>query len=63
MRRSVRPSRLSDGLDALDPEIETTSRTSPKAASITAREGVREAFRIWPGTWEDYCESKYRRRR
>jgi ketosteroid isomerase-like protein len=35
-----------------------TSRTSPKGRVYHGHEGVRESFRIWLGTWEDYRQER-----
>ena len=41
-------------LDALDPAIEYDLTHFPDGRIYHGREGVREAFRIWLGTWENY---------
>ena len=45
-------------LDALDPEIEYDLSHFPEGRVYHAHEGVREAFRIWLGTWEDYHQER-----
>ena len=41
-------------LDAFDPNVEYDARTRPDGRVFHGREGVREAVRVWVGTWEDY---------
>jgi ketosteroid isomerase-like protein len=41
-------------MEAFDPEIEYDLRVFPDGKIYRGHEGVREAFRIWLGTWEDY---------
>lgn len=41
-------------MDALDPEIEYDLTHFPDGRVYRGHEGVREAFRIWMGTWEEY---------
>ena len=41
-------------LEALDPEIEYELTHFPDGKIYHGHDGVREAFRIWIGTWEDY---------
>ena len=45
-------------LGALDPTIEYDLRHFPDGRVYHGREGVREAFRIWLGTWEDYRQEQ-----
>ncbi|HXE99709.1 MAG TPA: nuclear transport factor 2 family protein [Solirubrobacterales bacterium] len=40
--------------DALDPRIEYDLTHFPDGKVYLGHDGVREAFRIWLGTWEDY---------
>jgi len=41
-------------IDALDPRIEYDLTHFPDGKVYLGHDGVREAFRIWLGTWEDY---------
>jgi ketosteroid isomerase-like protein len=41
-------------LDALDPEVEYDLSHFPEGRVYHGHEGVRESFRIWLGTWQDY---------
>jgi ketosteroid isomerase-like protein len=41
-------------MEALDPEIEYELTHFPDGKIYHGHDGVREAFRIWIGTWEDY---------
>jgi ketosteroid isomerase-like protein len=41
-------------LRALDAEIEYDLRHFPDGRVYHGHEGVREAFRVWLGTWEEY---------
>ncbi len=41
-------------MEAFDPEIEYDLRVFPDGKVYRGHDGVREAFRIWLGTWEDY---------
>jgi ketosteroid isomerase-like protein len=41
-------------LEALDPEIEYELTHFPDGKIYHGHDGVREAFRIWIGTWENY---------
>jgi ketosteroid isomerase-like protein len=41
-------------LDALDPDIEYDMTHFPDGRVYRGHAGVREAFRIWLGTWENY---------
>ena len=41
-------------MEALDPEIEYDLTHFPDGKVYRGHDGVREAFRIWIGTWEDY---------
>ena len=45
-------------LDALHPEIEYELSHFPEGRVYHGHEGVREAFRIWLGTWEDYRQER-----
>jgi ketosteroid isomerase-like protein len=45
-------------LEALDPDIEYDLSHFPDGGVYRGREGVREAFRIWLGTWEDYRQER-----
>jgi ketosteroid isomerase-like protein len=45
-------------LEALDPEIEYDMTHFPDGQVYRGREGVREAFRIWLGTWDDYRQER-----
>jgi ketosteroid isomerase-like protein len=41
-------------MEAIDPSIEYDLTHFPDGKVYLGHEGVREAFRIWLGTWEDY---------
>jgi ketosteroid isomerase-like protein len=41
-------------MTALDPKIEYDLSHFPDGKVYRGHDGVREAFRIWLGTWEDY---------
>ena len=41
-------------LEALDPEIEYELTHFPDGKIYHGHDGVREAFRIWIGTWDNY---------
>ena len=41
-------------MEALDPRIEYDLTHFPDGKVYLGHDGVREAFRIWLGTWEDY---------
>jgi ketosteroid isomerase-like protein len=41
-------------MDAIDPRIEYDLTHFPDGKVYLGHEGIREAFRIWMGTWEDY---------
>lgn len=41
-------------MEALDPEIEYELTHFPDGKIYHGHDGVREAFRIWIGTWENY---------
>ena len=45
-------------LQALDPGIEYDLSHFPDGRVYRGRDGVREAFRIWLGTWEDYRQER-----
>ena len=45
-------------LAVLDPEIEYDLTHFPDGRVYRGHEGVREAFRIWLGTWEDYRQEQ-----
>ena len=45
-------------LAALDPEIEYDLTHFPDGRVYRGREGVREAFRIWLGAWDDYRQEQ-----
>jgi ketosteroid isomerase-like protein len=45
-------------LDALDPAIEYDLSHFPDGRVYQGREGVREAFRTWLGTWDDYRQEQ-----
>jgi ketosteroid isomerase-like protein len=45
-------------LDALDPEVEYDLSHFPEGRVYHGHEGVRESFRIWLGTWEDYHQER-----
>ena len=45
-------------LACLDPEIEYELLQFPDGEVYRGREGVREAFRIWLGTWENYRQER-----
>jgi ketosteroid isomerase-like protein len=47
----------SAALDALDPEISYELTFFPDGEVYRGHEGVREAFRRWLGTWEDYQQT------
>jgi ketosteroid isomerase-like protein len=56
-RRSVEAFARGDyekALQVLDPEVEFDLRHIPDGSVYHGHAGVREAFRIWLGTWEDY---------
>jgi ketosteroid isomerase-like protein len=41
-------------MEALDPRVEYDLTHFPDGKVYLGHDGVREAFRIWLGTWEDY---------
>jgi ketosteroid isomerase-like protein len=43
-----------DAMEAIDPHIEYDLTHFPDGKVYLGHEGIREAFRIWLGTWEDY---------
>jgi ketosteroid isomerase-like protein len=43
-------------MDAIDPHIEYDLTHFPDGKVYRGHEGIREAFRIWMGTWEDYTQ-------
>jgi ketosteroid isomerase-like protein len=45
-------------LDALDPAIEYDLRHFPDGRVYRGHDGVREAFRTWLGTWDDYRQEQ-----
>jgi ketosteroid isomerase-like protein len=45
-------------LDALSPDVEYDLSHFPDGRVYRGHEGVREAFRIWMGTWEDYRQER-----
>jgi ketosteroid isomerase-like protein len=45
-------------LEALHPDIEYELTHFPDGQVYYGHEGVREAFRIWLGTWEDYRQER-----
>jgi ketosteroid isomerase-like protein len=45
-------------LEALAPEVEYDLSHFPDGGVYRGHEGVREAFRIWMGTWEDYRQER-----
>ena len=45
-------------LDPLHPEIAYDLTHFPDGQVYRGHEGVREAFRIWLGTWEDYRQTR-----
>jgi ketosteroid isomerase-like protein len=45
-------------LEALDPAIEYDLRHFPDGRVYHGRDGIREAFRIWLGTWDDYRQEQ-----
>ena len=45
-------------LELFDPDIEYDLSHFPDGGVYRGREGVREAFRIWMGTWEDYHQER-----
>jgi ketosteroid isomerase-like protein len=45
-------------LEALDPNIEYDMTHFPDGQIYHGHDGVREAFRIWLGTWEDYGQER-----
>jgi ketosteroid isomerase-like protein len=45
-------------LDALNPAIEYDLSHFPDGRVYQGREGVREAFRTWLGTWDDYRQEQ-----
>jgi hypothetical protein len=46
-------------LEVMDPEIEYDMTHFPDGQVYRGRDGVREAFRIWLGTWNDYRVSAW----
>jgi ketosteroid isomerase-like protein len=45
-------------LNALAPNVEYDLSHFPDGRVYRGHEGVREAFRIWMGTWEDYRQER-----
>jgi ketosteroid isomerase-like protein len=45
-------------LNALAPDVEYDLSHFPDGRVYRGHEGVREAFRIWMGTWEDYRQER-----
>ena len=45
-------------LEALAPDVEYDLSHFPDGRVYRGRDGVREAFRIWMGTWEDYRQER-----
>jgi ketosteroid isomerase-like protein len=45
-------------LEALAPDVEYDLSHFPDGGVYLGREGVREAFRIWMGTWDDYRQER-----
>ena len=45
-------------LEAFDPDIEYDLSHFPDGRIYRGHGGVREAFRIWVGTWEDYRQER-----
>ena len=45
-------------LEVMDPEIEYDMTHFPDGQVYRGRDGVREAFRIWLGTWNDYRQER-----
>ena len=45
-------------IEAFDPEIEYDLRVFPDGKVYRGHDGVREAFRIWLGTWENYRQER-----
>jgi len=45
-------------LDVMDSDIEYDLSHFPDGGVYRGREGVREAFRIWMGTWEEYRQER-----
>jgi ketosteroid isomerase-like protein len=45
-------------LEALAPDVEYDLTHFPDGGVYRGREGVREAFRIWMGTWEEYRQER-----
>jgi ketosteroid isomerase-like protein len=45
-------------LDAFAPDIEYDLSHFPDGQVYRGRDGVREAFRIWMGTWENYRQMR-----
>jgi len=41
-------------MQALDPDIEYDLTHFPEGSVYRGHDGVREAFRLWLGAWEDY---------
>jgi ketosteroid isomerase-like protein len=57
VRKSIESFQRGDyakAMEALDPDIEYDLTHFPDGKVYRGHEGVREAFRIWIGTWEDY---------
>jgi ketosteroid isomerase-like protein len=48
----------SAALEALAPDIEYDLTHFPDGRIYRGHDGVREAFRIWMGTWEDYRQER-----
>jgi len=45
-------------LDALAPDVEYDLTHFPDGRVYRGHDGVREAFRIWMGTWDDYRQER-----
>jgi ketosteroid isomerase-like protein len=45
-------------LEFFAPDVEYDLSHFPDGGIYRAREGIREAFRIWMGTWEDYRQER-----
>jgi ketosteroid isomerase-like protein len=56
--RGIRRGDYAAALEALHPEISYELTHFPDGQVYRGHEGVREAFRIWLGTWEDYRQTR-----
>jgi ketosteroid isomerase-like protein len=56
--RGIRPGDYAGALDALHPEISYELTHFPDGEVYRGHDGVREVFRAWLGTWEDYHQTR-----